>query len=294
MSYWQGKKLVWNGDSISYGSQLKDIRTAFPLLVAERLGMTVANYAIGGATVAKKPDAYECAFADFKQWEAAMAEGRLDQKATYMVKDNFFAPRPWRLYHYEDGQWVPGGTDNVDVARTPLVDRIEEMDPDADVIGIMIGTNDFYYNWTAFGEMADGYYSRDAEHTVANPTTTFYGAMHTMMRKLLARYPGKDIFLVTPIKRVQQDGVGRGTWDYYYPEQKNGLGLTMNDYRRAIQEIAEYYSVPCIDLYAVSGFNPHIDPSLFGDKDEKVVHPNEEGHERMASIITAFMKAYRC
>ena len=49
MTYWQGKKLVWNGDSISYGSQLKDIRTAFPLLVAERLGMTVANYAIGGA-----------------------------------------------------------------------------------------------------------------------------------------------------------------------------------------------------------------------------------------------------
>ena len=71
MTYWRGKKMVWNGDSISYGSQLKDIRSAFPILVAERLGMTVVNYAIGGATVAKKPGAYECAFADLTQWEAA-------------------------------------------------------------------------------------------------------------------------------------------------------------------------------------------------------------------------------
>ncbi len=269
--------------------QLADKTRAYPCLVAEKLQMRLVNYAIGGATVAKQHGAYRSAFARQSDWEEAVKSGILDTTQVYMVKDNFFAPRPWRLYRFVDHQWLPGETASTDVARTPLVDRIAEMDDDADVVLIMVGTNDFYYDWTAFGEMSEGYYRLGKEPS----EETFFGAMHLMMRRLLAKYRNKDIVLVTPIKRLQPMGVGRGTWDGFYPEDKNALGLTLNDYRLAIKEIADYYSVPCIDLYATSGLNPHIDPTLFGDKDTKVVHPNEEGHERMASVIVAALRSMR-
>ena len=294
MDFYRGKKLVWNGDSISYGAGLTDRTKALPYLVANALGMNVVNYAISGGTLAKQESAYEACFLNLGEWQAAVEQGLLDNSKRYMVRDNFFAPRPYRLYSFVDGQWVPGGTTISDVARTPLVDRIGEMDKEADVVAIMIGTNDFYYNWTAFGKMADGHYSRDENHSILNPLTSFYGALHTMMRYLLETYKNKDIVLITPIKRLQPKGIGRGTWGCFYPEDKNGLGLSLNDYRKAIIEVAEYYSVPCIDLYALSGLNPHIDSSLFADKDTKLVHPNEAGHERMASVVTAFLKSYRC
>lgn len=293
MDFYHGKKLVWNGDSISYGAGLSDRTKALPYLVAEALGMNVVNYAISGATLAKQDGSYESCFLDLNEWLDAVDKGLVDPSKKYMVRDSFFDPRPYRIFSYIDGIWVPGGTTISDVARTPLVDRIGEMDKDADVVAIMIGTNDFYYNWTAFGEMADGHYSRDENHLISNLKSTFYGAMHSMMRYLMETYKNKDIVLITPIKRVQPNGIGRGTWDCFYPEDKNGLGLSLNDYRKAIIEVAEYYSVPCIDLYALSGLNPHIDSSLFADKDTKLVHPNEAGHERMASIVTAFLKAYR-
>ena len=169
MDFYRGKKLVWNGDSISYGAGLADRTKALPYLVAKALGMNVVNYAISGATLAKQKDAYEACFLDLGEWQTAVDQDSLDTTKRYMVRDNFFAPRPYRLYSFVDDQWVPSGTTISDVARTPLVDRIGEMDKDADVVAIMIGTNDFYYDWTAFGEMADGHYSRDENHSILNP-----------------------------------------------------------------------------------------------------------------------------
>jgi hypothetical protein len=46
MSYWFGKKLIWNGDSISYGSWLASPATdAYPYLVGRALGMETYNFA---------------------------------------------------------------------------------------------------------------------------------------------------------------------------------------------------------------------------------------------------------
>ena len=53
-SYWYGKKMVCNGDSIPAGSCLSSVTEAFPYLVAEQLGMSLVNYAIGGTVVAKR------------------------------------------------------------------------------------------------------------------------------------------------------------------------------------------------------------------------------------------------
>jgi hypothetical protein len=40
-----------------------------------------------------------------------------------------------------------------------------------------------------------------------------------------------------------------------------------------------------IDFYRTADVNPHVDKSLFGDTDGKYLHPNEEGHRILASVI---------
>ena len=111
---------------------------------------------------------------------------------------------------------------------------------------------------------------------------------HTICKYLLTNYKNKDIFFITPIKRYQP-----GTNGCKYPEDKNKLGYTLKDYSDAIIEICSYYSIPVIDFYSISGLNPHIDTSLFGDTDGKAVHPNEAGHERMASLVVAYLQSLR-
>lgn len=125
------------------------------------------------------------------------------------------------------------------------------------------------------------------------PNETFCDGLHKLCRYLCETYKNKDIISLTPIKRKQPAGTGSGTWDCIYPEDTNAEGKTLKDYRDKIIEACEYYSIPYIDLYTLSGLNPHIDPSLFADTDGRVVHPNEEGHRRMASIIIGQMQKLR-
>lgn len=120
------------------------------------------------------------------------------------------------------------------------------------------------------------------------PNETFCDGLHKMFRTLLNKYKNKDIIILIPIKRVQETH-----WSCIYPEDTNRYGKTLNDYREALIECCEYYSIPYIDLYTLSGLNPHIDPSLFGDTDGRAVHPNAEGHRKMAAVIVAQMESMK-
>ena len=417
-NYWAGKKMVINGDSIPYGSGLSSAKSAFPYLVAKNLGMSAINYSIGGTTIAKRTGDYDECYITWDSWINDRDNGLLDTKKKYLVNTAKNAPRIYQIYSYNGSEWVAGGSSSNKAGRTPLSDRIAAMDKDADVVMIMAGSNDFYYNWAPFGNFEDGTYrnmgynenvssgnsqgeldlsvnliesedviwdedgisssSLTIDHTKQGyfhygnipikggrkvkvpygrrawwvdadgdpistlnftsevsdftavspddaaylwvsykyeeispekcavymsvavsgenatpekssnePNETFYDGLHKLCRYLRHTYPRADIIFLTPIKRVQQD-----VWDCVYPEDKNRYGKTMDDYRQAIIRSCEYYSIDCIDLYTVSGLNPHIDPSMFADTG-KAVHPNEEGHEKIASIITAYMKSIR-
>jgi hypothetical protein len=120
------------------------------------------------------------------------------------------------------------------------------------------------------------------------PNETFCDGLHKMFRTLLKKYKDKDIIMLIPIKRVQETH-----WSCIYPEDTNKYGKSLNDYRKAIIEACEYYSIMYIDLYTLSGLNPHIDPSMFADTDGRAVHPNEEGHRKIASVIVAQMESMR-
>jgi lysophospholipase L1-like esterase len=535
-SYWYGKKMVCNGDSIPAGSCLSSVTEAFPYLVAEQLGMSLVNYAIGGTVVAKRSGDYDECYYDPARWEYDKSNGLLDKSKKYLVNTGQNTSRRYQIYKYNGSSWIGGGTSSDNAGRYVLSDRVGEMDDDADVVMIMSGSNDFYYNWNPFGNFEDGKYRNsnytgstgstgtkteintdinliesegvefiqyggpgsetsalkdihdyftydkipikanhavkvpygrngwwldkdmkdislvnftndvkdftavapsnavylivcfkyveiqpeacavyqsveslvptfgeenllevhnvepiehcaptpesstvdysytayftyekipvtggraikvpygrnawwldkdmkdislvnftngsddfthvapanaaymtvcfkyaevqpedcvvqmsttapgglfaDSEGKASNePNETFCDGLHKMCRTLLNKYKNKDIIILIPIKRVQETH-----WSCVYPEDTNKYGKTLNDYREALIECCEYYSIPYIDLYTLSGLNPHIDPSLFGDTDGRAVHPNAEGHRKMAAVIVAQMESMK-
>ena len=255
--------------------------------------MTVKNYGIGGSVLARRRGDYDVCYTDLDAFRDDLMSGALDTSKTYLVRDGLYEPRPYRLYRYEDGSWVRGGTDSVDAARTPLVDRIVEMDAGADVAVAMIGTNDFYWAWTPFGDPEDGLLTRAPTMSDLDEST-FCGAYHSLCRKMLERWAGKDVFLLTPISLYQTDAGRPGSWPCRAPEDRNALGLTIGDYCLAMKRIAGYYSIPIIDLYNTSGISAELNPELFADPGEGTrVHPNAEGHRRLALTVSASFTALR-
>ena len=147
-----------------------------------------------------------------------------------------------------------------------FLDRVEEMDPDADIIVVFGGTNDFGHGDAAFGCFDD----RDEY--------TFYGAMHSLVLRIMNRYPDAEIVFMTPLHRRTES------------VPKADSGRVLSDYVRAIREVTEYYGIPTLDLYATSG----IQPAVVGAVDTMTsdgLHPNDKGAERIANRLLGFLKS---
>jgi len=151
--------------------------------------------------------------------------------------------------------------------------RMEEMDESADAVVVFGGTNDFGHGDAPIGCFED----RDP--------STFYGACHYLMSGLSRRYCGKPVVILTPLHRSAEDcPQGDGT------DRKLDVRAVLKEYRAIIMEVAAYYALPVLDLYAVSGMQPSLDvcrERLMPDG----LHPSDEGHALLARRIGAFLKA---
>ncbi len=151
--------------------------------------------------------------------------------------------------------------------------RATEMDKDADVVIVFGGTNDFGHGDAPLGTFND------------REPVTFYGACHYLFTYLLETYPDAVIAICTPLHRFNEDDpMGDHIHkDYHYGDLKT--------YANIIREVAEYYSLPVIDLFANSGIQPKVDVMR-----EKYMpdglHPNDAGGEKIARIIGNFLLAY--
>lgn len=146
--------------------------------------------------------------------------------------------------------------------------RVEDMIPDADVVVVFGGTNDYGHGDAAFGTMDD----RTEE--------TFCGAFHCLLQKLIARYPNAQLVIMTPLHRLNEKTV----YDEYGMRQT----ACLQDYVDAISEIAAYYAIPVLDLYRVSGLQPAV-PVLQEQYMPDGLHPNDAGHERIAQKLHGFL-----
>ena len=150
--------------------------------------------------------------------------------------------------------------------EAPFVERFKEMDKDADLTILFGGINDFI-NSVPLGERGNG------------QLDSFCGALEHIIVSLQKQNPKGQILLISPM-RVNQFK------EYPSWYETNGDGHVLKDYRDALLEIAEYYAVPVLDFYSESQINAET-AEMRRDILPDGLHPNAEGHERMARKIAA-------
>lgn len=149
--------------------------------------------------------------------------------------------------------------------------RVDALIPDADIAVVFGGTNDFGTGDAALGTIADC------------TNDTFYGACHLLVRKLMEKYPNGTVVLMTPLHRLSEDEV-----------LYNELGVRrvgpLSVYVQALRDIAEYYALPLVDLFATCPIQPKVDSQR-----EKYMpdglHPNDAGAGLIAHCLQVVLEA---
>ena len=162
------------------------------------------------------------------------------------------------------------------VSNSPLVTRSDKA-YNADLIVVFMGTNDYGHE-TPIGDIND------------KDDISFYGALNKVVMGLVNNNPTSTIVFVTPLHRY---GFGVSkilNEDFTYDYLPNGVGHTLKDYKDAIMNVCERFSIPVIDLYSNSGLNPCIN-SIKNTYFPDGLHPNELGHKRIADIMCSYFNS---
>lgn len=147
--------------------------------------------------------------------------------------------------------------------------RIDAIPTTNDLITVMGGTND----WA--GSVAMGTIS-------STDPLTFYGALNTMISKLVTRFPAKRIMIFTipygemPARITDGSGWADGI--------TNTQGLKAADYAEAIRLTAKKWGIPCVDIFADVGWN-NVNLTTYLTNDGNYIHPNTEGGKRIAEVV---------
>lgn len=149
-------------------------------------------------------------------------------------------------------------------------ERFDQMDDDADVVVVFGGTNDYGHGDAEIGKFSD------------RTPDTFYGACHYLFSGLIKKYIGKPIVIMTPLHRIGETKI---------PEIKaDGDYGVLNDYVNVIREVAQYYSLPVLDLYATSGLQPEI-KEIQVNYIPDGLHPNDNGNAVISHKLRKFLEA---
>ena len=166
-------------------------------------------------------------------------------------------------------QAIPSATESWD---KDFISRVPELDEDADIVVVFGGTNDWGHGDAKLG----CFESRDP--------FTFYGGLHTLYTSIVEKYPASQIVVLTPLHR---DG------ELFHSVRENmehaKKPYTLKDYVNVIREVAEYYSIPVLDLFKTSGIQPAI-PVIKETYIPDGLHPNDEGHKLLANRIVKFLE----
>lgn len=150
-----------------------------------------------------------------------------------------------------------------------FISRVPEMDNDADIVVVFGGTNDFGHGDAPLGTMSD------------RTPYTFYGALHCLYTALTEKYPDVPVVILTPLHRWNEDSP-KG-------DNKPEPVGTLKEYVNIIREVAEYYSLPVLDLFKESGLQPKI-PVIQQKYVPDGLHPNDDGNAILAHKIARFLE----
>ena len=125
----------------------------------------------------------------------------------------------------------------------PMVERYADM-PHGDIISVLGGVNDYFVN-IPLGSL----YDTDA--------TTFYGALNTLAKGLVARYPDAFVFFMTP-------------YNCRWGDSPNANGNTLKQFVNAVKEVCAINGLPCLDMYCLGNFEMEMHSDLSDG-----VHPSQ-------------------
>ena len=158
------------------------------------------------------------------------------------------------------GSTIAKGADD----NKAMCTRYANMDNNADLICVMGGVNDRWFN-CQLGNFGD-----------TNPLT-FYGAMETLCDGLLTKYPGKTIIFITP---TEQNHSGCNS--------ANTTGYTPTDFANAMKRVCAKYSIPVFDANTCCGIYPLNDANASVYTTDKL-HLNDKGHEVLGNKLSKFI-----
>lgn len=182
----------------------------------------------------------------------------------------------------------------------------EEHGDEVDAILIFVGTNDFnhglpigawYDECDTLVEAAAGTPRQQVRRRMRQPSMnpdTYRGRINIALSRLKQCYPTKQIVLLTPVHRAYAEFGERNV----QPSEayQNVCGTYLDRYVASIREAGEIWAVPVIDLGMLSGLYPLLPEhaGYFCDPDTDLLHPNEEGHRRMALTLLYQLQQLPC
>lgn len=123
---------------------------------------------------------------------------------------------------------------------------------------------------------------------------TYKGRINIALSTLKKMYPDKQIVLLTPIHRsVFRNGNG----NMQQPEDfVNKVGEDFQSYVDCVRQAGRLWAMPVIDMGSACGIFPLYDEhaAYFGDAEKDRLHPNVDGHRRMAKTLMYQLLALPC
>ena len=160
----------------------------------------------------------------------------------------------------------PYNIDNPQWDENPFYTRVNKIPDNTDVICVFGGTNDFGHGDASLGKLGD------------DTLCTFYGAVRDLITRLINKFPFAKIIFFTPLHRREE----------LEPKKKADGNHTLIEYVNAIRQTCEYFSIPVLDLYKISGLQPEIEiiqQTFMPDR----LHPNDNGYKVLTDIIENYL-----
>lgn len=161
----------------------------------------------------------------------------------------------------------PGVDDSL---RNPMSRRYKTMDDDLDIVGVMCGINDIIYpDSVQIGKFSD----RDE-------SVSLYGGLHVLFKGLKTKYKDKHVFVMLYPE-----------YDYF---PKYRVDITFRQFLDMIQEVANYYAIPVLDLSKEGGISPYNDADFeywkeLNNSGLHDAHPTQKGANVLAKVISSFI-----
>jgi lysophospholipase L1-like esterase len=151
-----------------------------------------------------------------------------------------------------------------------LLDNFDNIHPEADLIIIWHGTNDWYWNAPLVSSESD--------------TSSFSSDLETVIKILQEKCSRANIVFLTPLFRYQAADKCEMAGDAY--TNTNYIGYTLNDYYEVIVESSKKLGFTVIDMRTLTNFHYYNTDRYMHD----YVHPSKEGYNKIADILAKQIK----